>query len=366
MKASRDALPLWFGSRAAIVVLSFVGGWLLPAGDRGPRPAFLRQWDHWDTDQFRKVAEFGYFSPRYEDRTEAFLPGMPWAMRVVHLAVPDWVAAGLVVSAVAGAVACVALWQLAALEGGPAAGGLAVRLLLVFPYAVFLFAGYSEALFLAFAVSAWLAAKRDDWWLAGLLCAGASLTRVTGAVLAVALAVEYLTRRGWPGLRKPEVLALGLPVLSVGGYFAYLHAKTGHWDAYSRALAEGWGRDTISPVTAFRNTLALAQDPGQRPDFLWSYRAEIVALLVGLVLTLVLLWQKRWGEATFVGLNAALLSTSTYYASTVRALLVWFPFFLLLTRVALPRRWLQQGLVAVSAPVAVVVTIAFTQGTWLG
>lgn len=369
-QAATAALPLWFGTRIAVVLLTIGAAWLLPAGDRGDRPRFLDQWQHWDVDLFRKVAEFGYFSPRYNDRAEAFFPGQPMAMRLVHLVLPDWIGAGLVVAAVAGAVACVALYQLAAQDAGAEAGRRAVLYLVFFPYAVFLFAGYSEALFLAFATTAWLAARRGSWWLAGLLGAGASLTRVTGIALGAALAVEYLTRRwsqgGWRAVRSRDACALALPALPVIGYFGYLRAHTGHWDAYARALQEGWGRRTVSPLTALHNTWDLAQNSAQSRAFLWSWRAELLAMALGVVVTIVLLLSRRWGEATFVGLNVALLSTSVYYASCVRALLIWFPAFLLLSRLSLRIRWLHPAVLTVCAPLSALMVLAFLQGTWLG
>ncbi len=365
-RAATEALPLWLGSRLAVVLLSLGAGWLLPPGDRGVRPGFLDQWHHWDTDLFRKVAEFGYFSPHYTDRAEAFFPGQPLAMRLVHLVVPSWIAAGMVVALVAGAVASMALFRLGAEDGGPEVGRRAVLYLVLFPYAVFLFAGYSEALFLAFATTAWLAARRDRWWLAGLLGAGAATTRITGVALAAGLGVEFLTRHGRRGLRSREVLALALPAVPIAVYFAYLHGRTGHWDAYARALKEGWGRDTVSPWTGLHNTWRLATDSAQSRAFLWSWRAELLAMLVGVVVTVVLLLARRWGEATFVGVNVAVLSTSAYYASGVRALLVWFPAFLLLARLTVRVRWLHPVVLTVFAPLSALTVLAFTEGTWLG
>src|SRR5260370_26116805 len=72
----------------------------------------------------------------------------------------DVIAAGFVVSLVATAVALVTLWRLTADTLGDAAGGRAVLYLVLTPYAVFLAAVYSESLFLAFAIPAWLAATR--------------------------------------------------------------------------------------------------------------------------------------------------------------------------------------------------------------
>lgn len=365
-RAAAASLPLWVGTRVAAVLLTLGAGWLLPAGDRGPHPRFLDQWHHWDTDLFRKVAELGYFSPHYADRTEAIFPGQPLAMRLVHLLVPDWIASGMVVSALAGAVACVALYRLAQQESGDEGGRRAVLYLVLFPYAVFLFAGYSEALFLAFATTAWLAARRDVWWLAGLLAAGATSTRITGVALGLGLGVEFLRRRGWRALVSRDVLALTLPAVPVLAFFAYLRAHTGHWDAYARAESVGWGRHTVNPWTALQTTWHLATNPAQSRAFQWSWRAELLAMAAGVLVTVVLLVLHRWGEATFVGLNVALLSTSAYYASGVRALLVWFPAFLLLSRASLRVRWLHPVLLTVFAPLSALAVLAFTEGTWLG
>jgi hypothetical protein len=369
-RAAVGALPLWLGSRVAIVLLTIGAGWLLPAGDRGPHPRFLVQWHHWDTDLFRKVAELGYFSPEYGDRTEVFFPAQPLAMRLVHVVVPDWIAAGMVVAAISCAVACVALYQLADQDAGEVAGRRAVLYLVLFPYAVFLFAGYSEALFLAFATTAWLAARREAWWLAGLLAAGASFTRVTGVALGVGLGVHFLVqhwpRKGWRTFVDRKVPALLLPAVPVLGYVSYLHAKTGHWDAYQRAQAEGWGRHTGWPFSGLEQTWRLATSGGQGRPFVWSWRAELVAMAVGVLVTVVLLLGRRWGEAAYVGTAVLMLSTSSYFQSTVRGLLVWFPAFLLLARLSVRIRWLHGAVLTVFTPLCALVVLAFTEGTWLG
>ncbi|HUR51123.1 MAG TPA: mannosyltransferase family protein [Mycobacteriales bacterium] len=369
-RAAAQVLPLWIGSRVAIVLLTLGSAWLLPPGDRGRDPAFLDQWHHWDTDLFRKVAEFGYFSPAYQDRAEAFFPGQPLAMRVVHLLVRDWIASGMVVAAVAGAVACVALHRLAVQDAGDEAGRRAVLYLVLFPYAVFLFAGYSEALFLAFATTAWLAARREAWWLAGALGAGASLTRVSGIALGVGLGVQYLAQR-WPRERwrsfvSRDAPALLLPAVPVVGYVAYLHARTGHWDAYQRALSEGWGRHSGLPFSGLQATWRLATGSGQARAYIWSWRAELLAMAIGAAVAVVLLLSRRWGEAAYVGTSVLMLSTSSFYQSTARGLLVWFPAFLLLARVSLRVRWLHLAVLTAFAPLCALTVLAFTAGTWLG
>ena len=159
----------------------------LAAGRRAGRrvPGSLSRWDRWDVGLFRKVAEYGYagYPQHYPDRgIEAFFPGFPLVLALVHRVVPDWTAAGLLVSLAAGGVACLWLGRLAALDGVD--GSRATLYLVLSPYAVFLAAGYSEALFLALALPGWWCARRGHWAAAGLLVAGASAVRVSGLFLA--------------------------------------------------------------------------------------------------------------------------------------------------------------------------------------
>src|SRR5207302_5745906 len=64
-----------------------------------------------------------------------------------------------------------------------------VWLLALFPASLFFSAVYTEALFLALSVGAFLAARRGRWWLAGLLGGLAAATRNVGVTLLVPLII---------------------------------------------------------------------------------------------------------------------------------------------------------------------------------
>src|SRR4051794_7830850 len=179
----RDAVVTWVASRVAVALIALAASWTVAETTAGHVTSWLAGWDRWDTGLFVKIARFGYDGrpAHYDDKgVVAFFPGEPLVLRVVHAVVRDWVASGLVISAVAGAVACIALARLGELESDAQTGSRAVLFLVLSPFAVFLAAGYSEALFLAFALPAWLAAGRGRWAAAGLLGAAASTVRVTG------------------------------------------------------------------------------------------------------------------------------------------------------------------------------------------
>jgi hypothetical protein len=358
-------LGVWLLSRAAVALLALGGARLLSSARADAVPRFLDRWDRWDVGLIRKVAEHGYtgYPEHYPDRgIEAIFPGAPLVLRAVHVLVPDWTAAGLCTSLVAGAFASVALGRIAALDGAPPAR--AVTLLVLSPYAVFLFAGYSEALFLALALWGWLLVRQERWVAGALLVTLASTVRVSGLFLACGLVVHYAVVHR--GRVQTDALALPAPFLAVAAYFAYLWLLTGDALRWWTAQQEGWGRRTTAPWDALATTVRAAVDGGQPAEYAWSFRAEICAVVVGVVLTVVLLVRRRFGEATYVGLSVTALATSTFYLSVGRATLLWWPLFVLLARAGQRRPWVHVLCVGLSAPVMALLVLTFTSGRWVG
>jgi len=106
--ADAEALATWISSRVAIALLSLGTLWTVVDGTSGSVRGWLSGWDHWDTGLFVKIARFGYqgYPRHYPDHgVVAFFPGEPLVLRAVHLFVRNWIASGLLISAVAGAVA---------------------------------------------------------------------------------------------------------------------------------------------------------------------------------------------------------------------------------------------------------------------
>jgi hypothetical protein len=366
--AGAAALVTWIGSRVAVAVLSLAAAWTVADGDAGNVRSWLGSWDRWDTGLFVKIARFGYQGrpAHYSDRgVVAFFPGEPLALRALHAVLRNWVASGLVLSAVAGAVACVALARLAALEWGPVTASRAPLYLVLSPYAVFLAAGYSEALFLAFALPAWLAARRSRWVLAGVLGAGAATVRVTGLFLAAALVVQWAVEPG-RARRWRDVLPLGFPFAAIAGYVLYLHAITGDWLAWPHAEKSQWGRAFTAPWTALHTTWTAAGDPHQGAAYAWSFRAEIAAVVVGVALSVVLLALRRWAEFVYVGGQVAALATSSFYLSVARTTLLWWPLWLLLAHASTERRWVHPTYLAIAPALMAAGVVAFVGGHWVG
>ncbi|MFC4530299.1 mannosyltransferase family protein [Sphaerisporangium dianthi] len=347
----RDALLLWCGSRAGILVSTLLGVALAD---------YVDKWREWDVVLLATIAEHGYDGDPgkpHDPGLPAFFPGLPLLLRLVHLVVPDWTAAGLLISLVAGAVAMMALARLAEAEG--AHGWMAVLALLLFPTAVFLAAGYTESLFLAFAIPAWLAAKRGRWPQAAMLAAGASCVRITGAFLALALIVEFFARGESP--RRAGWLAL--PVAPLVAYSAYQYGRSGDWLAWKHAQEAGWGRDFAWPWEAWETSWREAMGAG---DFSVAFRMEIAGAVVTVCVLVWLLVLRRWSEAVYTGAQAAALLTSAYYLSVPRSLLLCFPLWVLVAKVATRRAWVMALYALILGPLMLLHTALFLSGAWAG
>lgn len=358
------ALKWWLLTRFSIFIGTAAAAWLLAVGD-APATGFFERWLRWDAVHFDTITLYGYDGDpsRTSVPFEAFFPGLPLVLKPLTLGATSTATAQLFVSGVALAVAVVALRRLGDLERGAGVGERAVLLLLISPWAVFLAAGYSEALFLGLAIPAWLAAKRNHWWLAGVLAMGAAGTRVTGIFLALALIVQFVLyaknrSRYWP--------AVLIPFLSPIAYTVFQYQRTGDWTRWLAAQEEGWGRTFTLPWDAWSTTWNSAFGAESYTNFIWMWRAELVAAVLAIVVCLWLVRSRQWPELVYVGGQTAALLTSSYFFSVPRAFLLWWPVWIGLAvwLKERPRWW--PWVLALFLPLNIVLAVTFTSNAWAG
>jgi Gpi18-like mannosyltransferase len=332
--AASGAILAWVFSRLILTLTAVVIG---SSKGLGGLDAMRR----WDADRLIRIAEAGY---PLDDLTQAAsFPGLPLLMKVFHLVGLPYVVGGFLISLAASGLAAWALYRLA--RGG-VAGAVAVAAWSLAPMAVFSIVPYSESLFLAFALWAWVKARDDHWGWAALLAAGACATRVSGLFLIVALALLAVwgygpvvwRRLDWGRVRR-RLAWLSPAVGVVFAYVVYLRFHYGSWSAWYDAQRHGWARSFHWPWEGLRTTLCAAHwdsscsagyDAVNAPIF----SAEIIAVLVGGLLTLVLLWRRRYPEGGWVGLQVAAMSCQIWFMSVARAVILWFPLWTLLGRAA--------------------------------
>ncbi|MGW8500432.1 mannosyltransferase family protein [Streptomyces sp. CLCI03] len=369
----REVLWLYLLTRIGIWATAGAVGWLFPADGAAREPASsLSPWQQWDWWFYLHIAQDGYFPGQAGpwtagwDNREAFLPGLPLVLRAVHTVIPDWAAAGALISFLSGGVAVLALARiahhhLADLE----TGRRAVAFLLLSPCAVFLAAGYTEALFLALALPAWLAAQRQNWPAAAVLACLACSVRVTGLFLAAALALHFvLTARGRTAWRSAPWLLL--PALAPALYSWYLQTRTGDWMAWKHSQERGWYRDFHAPWDAWANTWDAAFHHIHPTGNALMWQAELLAMVVGVVLLALLVRGRRWPEALYIALTLWALGTSYWYTSIPRSTLLWWPLWIGLASWSLKRPRIRTAYLYVVAPLSTTVAITFLTGRWAG
>jgi hypothetical protein len=176
--------------------------------------------------------------------TLAFFPAFPTVIRVVHFLLPlTWNRAGEVAAFLTEVAMVIGIWLLARDIWGRAVADRGIVLVCFFPGAFILAMMYSEPLLIAAAAFCFLALRRRQWVLAGVLAAVGGVTRVIGLALVVACiweAARALQRdRDWRSLAAVVISPLG-----VVAWFAYLWALTGDSRAWFDTERNGWAQHT--------------------------------------------------------------------------------------------------------------------------
>ena len=220
-------------ARLAVSLLGLAVGSLttnpLPLDPGTSAPATAGWHNLWDgTDRldaawFETIADRGY---DFDRNAAAFFPLYPVLVRSLS-AVPGigTFAAATLISNLALLLALVLLYVLTTRELSESDARRTTVLLLAFPTSFFLFAPYSESLFLLLAVVALAAARSSRWATAGAAGIAAAATRSIGLILAPSLAWEAWTRP--PGRERTRGLIAAAVV--VVGTLLYL----GWWQVHA-------------------------------------------------------------------------------------------------------------------------------------
>lgn len=322
--------------------------------------------DNWDAEHYLAIAREGYVTTGDDAKRMAFFPGLPLLLApFMAIGVPGQIV-GVVVSLICSAVAAAALYRM---------GGLwAAGLWLIAPTAVFTFVPYSEAFFCAFAFWAWERARSDRWAQAALLAAGACSVRVSGLFLLGALGVMILTWRMPDGTSMADRLLgwlrravwLLIPAATAFAYIVYLYVRTGSWTAWYAAQEAGWAREWTSPVAAIRTTIdVIASDMyDSRPGWDTVFTFELVSFAVGLVAVGWLVRRRMWAEMTWIAIQLVAFSTSQWLFSVNRAVLLWFPVWIIAAELVAYRPRTATGRVAHRAGVVGWVGVSVITMMW--
>jgi len=382
-------IAIWYlGIAAVLLVVNWATAtfwastsvWGAPRNTAFVGDRYLGGWVHWDSSWYRSIATDGYSYVPGRPTSVAFFPGYPLAMRGLGHVVGDPVTAGVMISVASGLLAAVLLFRFTRDHCGTPTARIAVAALLLYPYAWYLFgAVYSDAMFLAAALGAFVLAEADRPLLAGLAGALATASRPVGIAVVVGLVALELTRtRG----RRPRRLDLAL--LSVGGLVAWCIYL---WRTYGDALlflhvesVPGWdeapGPRTLLKLSWFEHLshvpdyLAHHTDPQAWFKLMYAVGTSFQAILALGALALVPRIDRRLGRPyalyTAVAVGVAVIGSKDWQGLG-RYLLAAFPVFVALADLLLERMGPvgRRTLGVASGALLVFLTTAFARGHYL-
>jgi hypothetical protein len=317
----------------------------------------LEVWNRWDAPHYLDLVVFGYravddgslvgphgYRSVYPGDLQlyvVFYPLYPWLVTAVNWVIGSPVFSALLVSALASLLVAPLLYRLVRADEGPGVAMRAAWFLLIFPTAYFLHIGYTESVFLAVTLGAFLAARRDRWWLAGLLGGLAALSRVNGLILIPALAAEAATQ--WfeqpPGQRRFRVrwLAIGLVGAGFAGYLALNLAVYGDPLRFLFVQRTHWGKSLALPWEGVNGVLGWFGAEDLEDAFMYG-GMELLFIAIGLAATVYAAFWFRPSWFVWMTGNMLLFTSTAFVLSTPRYSLVLFPIFVAMARMASDRR----------------------------
>jgi hypothetical protein len=331
----------------------------------------------WDSGWYWHIARQGYFydGPGQQSAV-AFFPAYPFGMRALDRVLPgDLIVAGVVLTLVAGAIAATLFhgWVRDAFDERTAR--IATVLLVLFPFSYYLLgAVYSDALFLAAAIAAFVLLERDHPALAALAGVLATAARPIGIALVAGLFLRSLELHGvlpgaplrsgrrrpwwpWPVRLRRLHWRDAVVLLSAAGFVSFcalLWWRFGEPFAFVKVeTAEGWERRLDLQTLTMHDYFALVQGYGFNL-VTWALTVQGVCTVAVLATVPAVVRRLGWSYAAYVvlGVGVPLLTSSDFFGMG-RYVLVGFPAFAILGD------WLRR------APLAVRATVLSLSGTLL-
>src|SRR5437588_4935573 len=193
----RDIFWIFLVTRFILILVTYFGSIFLTQDVHASTlvnfTTMFTSWNRWDALVYIRIAQYGYHPPL----DFAFFPLYPLRIAAIAHLLGSWsyFAVGMLLSNGMLLGAMFVIYQLTKEIGGDQVARRTLLYLCIFPTAFYFFAAYNESLFILFSAGAFLAMRRQRWWLAGLLGLLAALARSAGILLVIPYLVELWLSR---------------------------------------------------------------------------------------------------------------------------------------------------------------------------
>lgn len=381
-----DIIWLFVVTRLLLVLATYVAFILFPVPPHVYKvnpvnmTALLTSWDRWDAANYTRIAQFGYQTVR----DTAFFPLFPLLINIISLPFGHhgYLAIGMFLSNLAFLGVLFILYQLATDILGEQVGRHTLLYLSLFPTAFFFFAAYNESLFVLFTAGAFLAMRRQKWWLAGILGLLASLTRAAGLFLVIPYLYEFWISRGsltavdqgtWRKLLSmvPKLLPIILIPLGTTLYCIYCWKLFGDPFAFA-TVQQDWARHLSWPWQGLAQAIFELFRVLPFASFYEVHTILDLSATIGFITLAVLGWRRlRTSYSLWLAilLLYMLLSPATTQhdalQSNQRFVLEMFPGFITLAALGIKHPRLHQGLIIAFPFLQAILASLFVLNRWM-
>lgn len=354
----RDVLKVFLLNKAVLLLISAVAVSIIPlgAGYKINTPSILNQWAQWDGEAYLTIAEKGYVTLADGRSLYNFLPGYPFAIRIVAFILHDFALAGFLLSSTFALISAYYLFRLTEHEFGKSIARKAVVLLLFFPTAFFFSAVYTESMFLAIVVAAFYYARKGDWTKSSVLTFFLPFIRIVGLAFWLVLLIERLSRK--EKITKRDA-AIAVAMAGVVLFFWLSYYLTGSITGYLNQH-NLWTRTISSPHVAVLQSIDLILHRG---PILAAYSLWNLSVLAFFLATLYYAFKKmpKGYSAYMLFVMAPPLLSSTLEGFS-RFILICFPSFMILAKFLDTKNKFYLPLLALSALAMIFLTARFVTG----
>ncbi|MBI5357012.1 hypothetical protein HZB78_05410 [Candidatus Collierbacteria bacterium] len=344
----QSVIKITFWWRIGLFLLGLISTSLI--GFLFPYPSFQRlielgngipsiwSWGGFDGVHYLTISESGYVA----DFTQAFFPFFPWVIGMVskYLSLNSLYSA-LLVGNLSSLIAVCLFWSLLRIDFKIDQSRQIILCLLFFPTAFFLGAVYGEAFFLSLVFGSFLAARKKQWWLAGVIGAMATGTRFVGIFLIPALAVEYWLQLKESGKSIGQVkFSSIIPVASICvvsiGLIAYMIYSKQHFNDSLKFIHSqpAFGASRSDKIILLYQVFWRYVKMSVTVDFfsLLYYRIsmEMISAVSFLILSSISFKKTRLSYAVFGFLSFLTPTLTGTFSSMPRYVLVMFPVFIMI------------------------------------
>lgn len=208
----RYVVILFLGWRMALLFVTFLGLGALPTINHQTKELFppgipadyWQRWANWDGKVYQGIATEGY-----EPVQTVFFPAYSILIKWLTLiGIPAFLS-GFLISQICTFLAMLYLYKLVLLDFSDKVARRAIFALLIFPTGFYLVSLYNESLTLFMAIAAVYYARKKNWRAAAILAGIASVTRLTGIAVVVAVFAEYLLKESKLSIPGFRISSLG-------------------------------------------------------------------------------------------------------------------------------------------------------------